>query len=94
MSASGTIGDAVTYGTWKGIAWVRSYFIPQNPQTADQVNVRTALALLVDYWQTTVSQSAKDAYGVGAEGQKYSGFNLYIFVIEKFLLVLGVIFST
>jgi len=78
MSASGTIGDAVTYGTWKGQPWARVWFTPQNPKTPKQVNVRLALALLITEWQTVVTQQQKDAYGVGAEGQKYSGFNLYV----------------
>ena len=78
MSASGTIGEAVTYGTWKGQPWARVWFKPQNPQTAKQVNVRTALALTVAYWQATLTQAQKDAYEVGAEGQRKSGFNLYV----------------
>ena len=78
MSASGTIGKAVTYGSWKGRPCARTWFIPENPQTAGQTNVRLALALLVAYWQITVSQAQKDAYEVGAQGQGMSGYNLYM----------------
>ena len=52
MSASGTIGKAVTYGKWKGRQWARVWFKPENPKTAKQVNVRTAMSLLVAYWQS------------------------------------------
>jgi hypothetical protein len=31
---------------WKGKSYVRSYVIPKNPKTADQVSVRTTFALL------------------------------------------------
>lgn len=74
MSASGTIGDAITYGSWKGIAWARSWFIPSNPQTATQTNVRLAMSLLVAYWQIQ-AQGEKDIWNTFAEGTGMSGFN-------------------
>lgn len=78
MSASGTIGKAITFGIWKGINWVRGHVIPANPQTAEQTNVRKALRLCVEYFQDTLTQSQKDAYDVAASGQGYSGYNLYM----------------
>lgn len=78
MSASGTIGKAVTYGTWKGRPWARVHFIPENPQTAKQVNVRTALDLALKYYQLTVSAPQKEAYEIAAAGQGMSGYNLYM----------------
>ncbi len=78
MDASGSIGKAITYGKWKGIAWCRVWFSPENPQTAKQVNMRTALNLAVVFFQVTLTQAQKDAYEVGAAGQGMSGYNLYM----------------
>lgn len=36
MSASGKIGDAIVFAAWKGIAYVRQFVIPANPQSAGQ----------------------------------------------------------
>lgn len=64
MSASGTIGKAVTYGAWKGREWCRVWFKPQNPRTVKQVNLRTAMRLIVAYWptQTEGYHEGFDAY--------------------------------
>ena len=78
LSASGSVGKTITFGIWKGIAWVRKHFIPENPQTAEQVNMRTALGLMVAYWQGTVTQAQKDDYELGAAGTGQSGYNLYM----------------
>ena len=78
LSASGTIAKTLTYGIWRGVQWVREHFVPTNPQTEKQVNVRTAWTLAVEEWTDTITQAQKDAYDVGAEGQKYSGENLWM----------------
>ena len=79
MDASGTIGDAITYAKWKGRQYARQWFIPQNPKTALQTNVRLAFSLLVAYWQSgAISQAGKDAYQVGADPLNMSGFDLYM----------------
>ena len=76
MGARGTIGDAVTYSVWKGIEYARQWFIPSNPQTATQQNVRKALTLVVAYWQVQ-SQPSKDAFDAFAQGTRMSGFNQF-----------------
>lgn len=75
MSARGTVGDALTYATWKGIPYCREYFIPSNPQTVKQVNVRTAFTLSMAKWHE-LPQGQKDAYDTGAEGTGQSGISL------------------
>lgn len=75
MSASGTLGDAITFASWKGTPYCKKWFIPENPQTAKQVNVRTAFTLSVAKWQE-LPQGQKDAYEAGAEGTGMSGFDL------------------
>lgn len=77
MSASGTIGKAVTYGIWKGRPWARVWFKPENPKTDKQINVRYAMELLVAAWQGEL-----EAYQI--EWNDYaaqfgmSGFNKYV----------------
>ncbi len=77
ISASGTIGKSLTYGAWKGIAWCREWFVPANPKSDEQVNVRTAFDMLVLLWQDA-HPSVKDFYNVFAEGTQMSGFNQWM----------------
>lgn len=77
FSASGSVGDSITYSKWKGVNVVKKYFIPSNPQTVTQVNVRTAMALSVAKWGE-LPQAQKDAYDAGASGTNQSGFNLAV----------------
>ncbi len=76
MSASGTIAKALTFAAWKGIAYVRGYFVPANPNTQAQQNVRKALSLAVALWQT-LSQNDEDAWNSFAEGTGMSGYNQF-----------------
>lgn len=75
MSASGTIGKALTFATWKGVAYVREWFVPSNPKTEKQTNVRGALTISVAKWQT-LDPAIAAAYNTGAEGTGQSGANL------------------
>lgn len=77
MSASGTIGKALTYGKWKGREWCREWFSPQNPKTVKQVNVRTALTILIAKWQGE-TQEAKDAWDTYASTFNMAGVNKYV----------------
>lgn len=78
LSASGTVGKVVTYGTWKGICWAREWFKPSNPQSEAQTYLRNAWSLAVAYYKGTMTEEQKTAYDVGAEGTAKSGFNLYM----------------
>jgi hypothetical protein len=78
MSASGTIGHAVTYGAWKGQPWARVWFKPENPNTVNQQHIRKALQLMVAYWQSgSINEAGKAAYEAGAASLGMSGYNLY-----------------
>lgn len=79
MSASGQIGKAIVYATWKGIEWVREWVVPQNPQTALQVKIRAIWALGVQRWQI-IGSSPQDGWETGAErkGKTQSGFNYFM----------------
>lgn len=77
MSASGSIGKALTYGKWKGREWCREWFTPENPKTAKQVNVRKALALLIANWQGEL-QDTKDTWDAYAAPFNMAGVNKYV----------------
>jgi hypothetical protein len=46
LDASGTVGKTTTFSKWKGRNYVRLRVIPQNPQSADQVDTRGFLGVL------------------------------------------------
>lgn len=77
LDASGTVAKTIVYSRWKGRSYVRRHTIPLNPQTPGQINVRTAMALLVAAWQGE-SQGTKDNWNEYAKAQTLSGFNVYI----------------
>lgn len=51
LTASGTLGKAITFSRWKGIAYARTRVIPFNPQTDDQDEVRNAFTCLNEMWK-------------------------------------------
>jgi len=77
MSASGTVGKALTFGKWKGRPWCREWFIPENPKTPKQVNIRTALTLLIAEYQGE-SVETKAAWDTYAEPFNMAGVNKYV----------------
>ena len=80
LTASGTIGDVITYSKWKGLPYVRTRVIPQNPNTASQVSVRNTMTAGVSAWKTTASvpTASKTSWDYYASGSGMSGFNRYI----------------
>lgn len=77
MSASGSIGKALTYGTWKGREWVREWFKPENPKKPKQVNVRTALTLLIAHYQG-LSPDSKTLWDNYATPFNMAGVNKFV----------------
>lgn len=76
MTASGTIANALVFASWKGIAYVRGYQKPSNPNTPKQVNQKLAFKLIVAYWQT-LDAPAKAVWDLFASGTGKSGFNQF-----------------
>jgi len=76
MSASGTVGKAITFGIWKGRPWCRVWFKPENPNSEKQVNVRYAMKLLVEKWQELIPAQT-DAWNSYAAPFGMSGFNKF-----------------
>lgn len=80
VTASGTVGDAIVYSNWKGLAYVRSRVIPKNPRSDEQVSVRQTLTAGVSTWQddTAVPEGSKLSWNWYASGTGMSGFNRYV----------------
>lgn len=79
ISASGSVANALTACTWKGIAYMREWFRPQNPQTAGQDWIRLIFEQGVDAWHFTVDAAGKIGWetGVARKGKTMSGFNYH-----------------
>ncbi len=77
LEASGTLAKTIVYSKWKGRQYTRKHTIPENPQSAKQVNVRTAFTLLITEWQGEdgAAQTIWDTY---AKQFDLSGFNSYV----------------
>lgn len=76
FEARGKVGSMV-FGLWRGLQWVRMHFIPANPKTQLQINIRTALTLMVASWQGE-AQANKDEWDLAAKGKPLSGYNMYM----------------
>ena len=77
MTASGTVGNVLTAAKWKGIAYMRKWFVPANPQTVKQTNIRLAMAISVAKWGV-MTEVIQESFNTGAEGTSQSGFNLFV----------------
>jgi hypothetical protein len=78
LDASGTVAKAVTFAKWRGIAYVRKWFLPKMGMNTAQVNMRIALPMAMVQWQEVLSEPQKAGYVAGAQGTKKSGINLYM----------------
>jgi len=77
LDASGTLGKAITACKWKGINYVRKWFIPENPKTEKQVNQRLALTIALAYFKALTAPD-KVLWEEAAAGMGMSGINLYM----------------
>lgn len=80
VTASGTLGDAIVFSNWKGLPYVRSRVIPNNPQYSGQVSIRNVLKAGVSAYQDDASQDSvsRNSWDYYASGTGMSGFNRYI----------------
>jgi len=77
LGASGTIGKAVTYSNWKGIAYARQRVVPANPKTVLQVSVRAMMRFLSQAW-TDIGSTPQGSWDAPAAATNVSPFNAYI----------------
>lgn len=76
VTASGTIAKTFTFGSWKGIQWVRGWVRPANPNTSDQQTVRARITAAVANYLTDTGNHA--FWNDEADGMQMSGYNLYV----------------
>ena len=89
IDARGVIADAMVFGGWKGIAWVREQFIPQNPKTAGQIAQRLIFSQAIDGWHfsLTAQQIIDWQTAIDNKGYTMSGFNFYVQTYINAMLV-------
>jgi len=87
IDARGAIADAMVFGGWKGIPWVREQFYPQQPRTADQVAQRTIFTQSVSKWHDlTADQQVDWQRAIDRKGYRMSGFNFFVSEYIKSML--------
>ena len=77
LSASGTIANTATFGTWKGRPYVRQRVVPTNPREPLQVAVRSMFRFLSQNW-AAIGATPKASWDDRAEMRSISPFNAYM----------------
>lgn len=77
LGASGTIGGALVFATWKGRAYVRKHAVPSNPRSGGQLSSRAMLQFLSQYW-TNLSSVQKADWDTRAAVTNISPFNAFV----------------
>lgn len=79
LDARGSVGRSIVYSIWKGVNYLRRHVVPQNPNTDDQIVVRTIITDGSQKWADgTITASDKLLWNAYAEGQPFSGFNAFM----------------
>ena len=76
LAASGTLGKAIVFATWKGIAYVRKHAIPANPKSAAQISMRAMMRFLSQIWDglTTANKATWDARAAVTNVSPFNAF--------------------
>lgn len=77
LGASGSIGGALTFATWKGRPYVRQLVTPSNPRSGGQVGGRRMMTYLSQVW-TTLSAANKATWAAQAAVINASPFNAFV----------------
>ncbi len=77
LGARGTIGKSMTFGSWRGVPYVRQRVIPANPRSVAQTLTRDIFANYGLRWKQggVLMRAPWDRYAVG---QKFVGRNAYM----------------
>jgi hypothetical protein len=79
LDARGSLADTLTGSYWKGINYIKTRVIPNNPQSSAQTAIRTVMASGVSNWRFgAISAGAKTMWESYAAGTGMSGFNRFI----------------
>jgi hypothetical protein len=76
-TASGSIKGGLTFGAWKGRAYVRQTVTPANPKSAKQLGVRGMMRFLARAW-AALSAPAKASWDTVAASKMISAYNAYL----------------
>ena len=86
IGATGKFANTLVGFVWKGIKVIREYKVPANPQTTDQVTVRTRFSAMVYAWRNyfvdTDLRAAWDRWAL-LSGKPQSGFNGFMSQASK-----------
>ncbi len=77
LAASGTIGDTLTFSTWKGRPYVRERVIPANPRSGSQTGVRSMFKFLSQNW-AALTTAEKATWEPLADQLVASPFNAFM----------------
>jgi hypothetical protein len=77
LGARGSIGGALTFAAWRGVAYVRQLVTPANPRSTAQVLTRDIFTNMGLRWKQggVLMRAPWDRYAVG---QKFVGRNAYM----------------
>lgn len=77
LGASGALGGAIVFSTWKGRPYVRELVKPANPKSGGQVGVRSMFKFLAQRW-TDVPSGKQASWEDRADDKVISPFNAYM----------------
>lgn len=77
FDAKGTVGKAVTFAKWRGVAYARQRVVPANPQTVEQQLTRGVFAAASDIWKASPALIV-NPWDLWAKGQPKTGRNGFI----------------
>ena len=86
FGASGQLGKAIVFGSWKGVATARQFVTPSNPNTADQQAQRAIMTSIVNSWRRPALTAAlRAAWNLLASTKALamSGFNIFTSNLAK-----------
>ncbi len=82
LTASGSLGGALVYATWKGRAYARTLVTPSNPKSGGQTGVRAMFAFLAQQWDG-LGAPAKASWQILADQTTISPFNAFMSANQK-----------
>ena len=77
QAAAGTIGKAVTFGTWKGRPTVRTHTTPKNPNAAKQKSIRAMMKFLSQQW-SSIHPNTQATWSPDAIKRNVSNYHAYM----------------
>jgi hypothetical protein len=77
LDASGKLGGAIVFSSWKGRHYARILVKPSNPRSAAQTSVRSVMKFLSQQW-AALTAGEKTTWAAQAETTAISPFNAYV----------------